>query len=77
MKNYLRKIKLWYTGYLDIDSTLQDPDASEAYLRMTIHNESHLKYFIHVICVFWRAEWKWIIGTVLTITGLIIAVFAI
>ena len=70
MKNTWLKIKLWYTGYVETEGSLSD--TINPHLNMTIHPRSRLRSFVCFLAALWQNDWKWIIGTVLTIIGLII-----
>lgn len=63
-----QKIKAWYEG--EYIPGQRDPHAS--FWEMGYYRRHWTARFASWLLSFWLREWKWIIGTVLAIIGLII-----
>jgi len=77
MKQIALRIRLWWTGYADVDSTLHDPDAKDAHFLITMHPPSRIKVAVESLAAFWMRNWQFVIATLLTLIGLILAAMAL
>jgi hypothetical protein len=65
--------KLWHGEYLRTDGDIRKGETFSAGLVPA----SPLWRIVHSLGRFWLAHWKWIIATILTVIGLVIAAFAL
>ena len=71
MKKLLTKIKLWYKGYADFQSHINDSEHPR--LIITAYPPSPLRKIIVAVVNFWIKHWKWIITTIITFGLLVFA----
>ena len=77
MEKFWLKIRLWYSGYTEIDSTLGDPTATDQHMRVVAHAPSTVKCIIDIIVSFWIKNWQFIITSIILSLGVVAAFLAV
>ncbi len=66
----LAKVRMWYQGkYVPYRN---DPDSILVFMNGNYHRH-WTAVVANTVADFWLREWKWIIGTTIAVTGLVVA----
>jgi len=68
----IEKIKLWYRGKY-VPPPLNDPNSPIVIISPGCYEQPVIAKILKVIGQFWLAHWKWIIGIIFAVAGIIVS----